>query len=51
MRGRAVLSRTASEAEARAAALGVDGIAPHVAGRTVKKVVYRPGKIVNVVVG
>lgn len=51
VRGRAVLSPTASEAEARAAALGADGIAPHLAGRTVKQVVYRPGKIVNVVVG
>ena len=51
VRGRAVLSRTASAEEARAAALAATGIAPHVAGRTVKKLVYRPGKIVNLVVG
>jgi leucyl-tRNA synthetase len=51
VRGRAVLSRTASAEEARAAALAATGIAPHVAGRTVKKLVYRPGEIVNLVVG
>jgi leucyl-tRNA synthetase len=51
VRGRAVLSRTASAEEARAAALAAAGIAPHVAGRTVKKLVYRPGEIVNLVVG
>jgi leucyl-tRNA synthetase len=46
-----VLSRTASEEEAKAAALAADGVAPHVAGKTVKKFVYVAGKIVNLVVG
>jgi leucyl-tRNA synthetase len=51
VRGRVVLSPAASAEAARAAALGADGVAPHVAGRTVRKFVYVPGKIVNVVVG
>jgi len=51
VRGRAVLPRTASAEEARAAALAATGIAAHVAGRTVVKLVYRPGEIVNLVVG
>ena len=51
VRGHVVLSRTASEDAALTAALGADGVAAHLAGRTVKKVVYVPGKIVNVVVG
>ena len=50
VRGRVVLPRPASADEARAAALAADGVAPHVAGRTVKKFVYVPGKIVNIVV-
>jgi leucyl-tRNA synthetase len=51
VRGRVVLSRTASEDAARTAALGADGVAPHVADRALKKFVYLPGKIINVVVG
>jgi len=51
VRGRVVLPHTASAEAARTAALGADGVAPHVAGRTVRKFVYVPGKIVNVVVG
>jgi leucyl-tRNA synthetase len=50
VRGRVVLARTASADAARMAALDADGVAPHLAGRTLKKVVYVPGKIVNVVV-
>ena len=51
VRGRVVLPRTASAEAARTAALGADEVAPHVAGRTVRRFVYVPGKIVNVVVG
>jgi len=51
VRGRMVLPRTASAEEARAAALAATGIAAHVAGRRVVKLVYRPGEIVNLVVG
>jgi leucyl-tRNA synthetase len=50
VRGHVVLPHTASAEAARRAALGTDGVAPHVAGRTVRKFVYVPGKIVNVVV-
>jgi len=50
VRGRVVLPHTASAEAARTAALGADGVAPHVAGRTVRRFVYVPGKIVNVVV-
>ena len=50
VRGHVVLSRTASEDAARTAALGADGVGAHLAGRTVRKIVYVPGKIVNVVV-
>ena len=51
VRGHVVLSRTASEEAARTAALNADGIRAHLAGRAVRKVVYVPGKVVNVVVG
>ena len=51
VRGRVPLARDATEADARAAALATDGIKAHLAGKTVKKFVYVPGKIVNLVVG
>jgi leucyl-tRNA synthetase len=50
VRGHAVLARTASAEEARAAALAAPGVAAHVAGRPLRKLVYRPGTIVNLVV-
>jgi leucyl-tRNA synthetase len=50
VRGRVTLAKTASEDEARAAALAVDGVTSFVAGKTVKKFIYVPGKIVNLVV-
>ena len=51
VRGHVVLSHTASEAAARTAALNADGVRAHLAGRTVRKVVYVPGRVVNLVVG
>jgi leucyl-tRNA synthetase len=51
VRGKVKLSRTAPEDEARAAALAAEGVAPYTDGKTVKKFVYVPGKIVNLVVG
>ena len=51
VRGRVQLARDASEADARAAALAADGIAARLAGQAVKKFVYVPGQIVNLVVG
>jgi leucyl-tRNA synthetase len=50
VRGRVMLSREAPEAEAREKALAAEGVAPHMAGRSVKKFIYVPGKIVNLVV-
>ncbi|MFO0550776.1 MAG: leucine--tRNA ligase [Polyangiaceae bacterium] len=51
VRGRVVLPRDAGEELARERALTAEGIGAFVAGKTVKKFVYVPGKIVNVVVG
>jgi leucyl-tRNA synthetase len=51
VRGRVRLARDASEADARAAALAADGIAARLAGQTVRKFVYVPGQVVNLVVG
>ncbi len=51
VRGRITVARDADEATARALALADEGAKPHLAGKTVKKVVYVPGRIVNVIVG
>ncbi len=51
VRGRVTLPRAASEDEARAAALAADGVGVHTAGKAVKKFIYVPGKIINLVVG
>ena len=51
VRGRGQLARDASEADARAAALAADGIAARLAGQAVRKFVYVPGEVVNLVVG
>jgi leucyl-tRNA synthetase len=51
VRGRVTLSRTASEEEAKGAALAADGVGPYTTGKAIKKFIYVPGKIVNLVVG
>jgi leucyl-tRNA synthetase len=51
VRGRVMLARAASEADARAAALAAEGVVAFTAGKTVKKFIYVPGKIINLVVG
>ena len=51
VRGRVTLGRAASEDEARAAALAADGVGAYTAGKSVKKFIYVPGKIINLVVG
>ena len=51
VRGRVTLPRTASEDEVRTAALAADGVGTYTAGKQVKKFIYVPGKIVNLVVG
>ena len=50
VRGRIKLSRTASEDEARAAALAAEGVESFIAGKPVKKFIYVAGKIVNLVI-
>jgi len=50
LRARVQVSAGADEATARAAALADPGVAKFVAGQPVRKLVYVPGKLVNVVV-
>jgi leucyl-tRNA synthetase len=45
------LARDASEDDARSKALAAEGVAGFTAGKSVKKFIYVPGKIVNIVVG
>ena len=51
VRGRVTLSATASEDEAKTKALAAEGVGPFLEGKTLKKFIYVPGKIVNLVVG
>ena len=51
VRGHVRLARDASEADAKQAALAAEGIAALVANKTIKKFVYVPARIVNLVVG
>ena len=50
MRGTVQLSITADEATAREAALGEAKVRAQVEGKTIKKMVYVPGKIINLIV-
>jgi leucyl-tRNA synthetase len=50
VRGRITVARDADEATARALALADAGAKPHLEGKTVRKVVYVPGRIVNLIV-
>ncbi len=51
VRGRIELSRNANEQEAVAAALGDINVQKFTDGKTVRKVIYVPGKILNLIVG
>jgi leucyl-tRNA synthetase len=51
VRGSIRIARDADEATARAMAMGDSKIASHVEGKTVKKVVYVAGRILNFIVG
>jgi leucyl-tRNA synthetase len=51
VRGSVEVARDASEAEVREKALAVPNVVKHLEGKTVRKVIVVPGKIVNVVVG
>jgi leucyl-tRNA synthetase len=50
VRGRVTLPRAASEEVARAAALAAEGVGAYTSGKQVKKFIYVPGKIINLVV-
>jgi leucyl-tRNA synthetase len=50
LRARVQVAAGADEAAAREAALADPGVARFVAGQTVRKLIYVPGKLVNVVV-
>jgi leucyl-tRNA synthetase len=49
VRGSVNISPTASEDEARAAALAVANVAKHLEGRAIKKFIYKPGRIIGIV--
>jgi leucyl-tRNA synthetase len=51
VRGHVRLARAATEEDAKAAALAADGVKAFVEGKAIKKFVYVPGRIVNLVVG
>jgi len=51
LRGSVEVEREAAEAEIREKALAVPNVAKHLEGKTVRKVIVVPGKIVNIVVG
>ena len=49
VRGTVEIARDASEAEARAAALAVPNVQKHLEGREIRKLVYKPGRIIGIV--
>ncbi len=51
VRGDVVLASDASEAEAREAAVAHPSVAKYVGGQSIKKFVYVPGRIINIVAG
>ena len=50
VRGRVSVPADASEDAVKAAALAEDNVSRHLAGKTVRRVIIVPGKLVNVVV-
>ena len=50
MRGDAMVSPSASEADVLTLAKANANIAPHLEGKTIRKVIYVPGRILNLVV-
>jgi leucyl-tRNA synthetase len=51
LRGRLVLSVSANEDEVRKAALNDEKVTQHIEGKSIRKVIYVPGKLINIVVG
>jgi leucyl-tRNA synthetase len=51
VRGHVTLSRTATQDDAVKAALAVESVKPFTDGKSIKKVVFVAGRILNLVVG
>lgn len=51
MKGLVVVAPSASESEVLEAALSVDKVASMVDGKSMRKVIYKPGKILNLIIG
>lgn len=51
LRGKLTVAVTASEDDVKGAALADERVKPFIEGKSVKKIVYVPGKLVNIVVG
>jgi leucyl-tRNA synthetase len=49
LRGSVELPRDAAEADARAAALAIPNVAKHLEGRSIKKFIYKAGRIIGIV--
>jgi leucyl-tRNA synthetase len=51
VRGRVMLGLTATADEAQEAALAAEGVAQAMGGKSIRKLIYVPGRIINLVVG
>ena len=51
LRGRVTLATGSGEEDAKAAALADENVCRHTDGKTVRKVIYVPDKLLNLVVG
>lgn len=51
MRGAVEVSKTISQEDALAAGMGIDNVSRMVEGKTIRKVIFVPGKILNLIVG
>ena len=51
LRGRIKVPAAAAQADIEAAAKADAGVSPHLAGKTIRKIVYVPGRLLNIVVG
>ena len=51
LRGKVTVPAAAGESEIKAAALADSRVTPYIEGQTVRKIIYVPGKLVNIVTG
>jgi len=51
LRGKVLVDAGVAEEEVRAVALADEKVAAHIDGKTVRKIIYVPGKLLNIVVG